>query len=204
MRERETGTIEQLVVTPIRPLELVVGKVVPYTAVAMFDLAEILVFGVLWFQVPARGSIPLLIACSVLFLLTTLGQGILISTVARSQQEAILLTFLISLPGIFLALITAHLTADLKQQASVASQKERRTRALYEMARELAGARTIEQASALTVVPRLVLGLAGQALKMMPLPMNAKMKLLLDQMAGAANKTINQPSRVEEDDEAVV
>lgn len=103
VRERETGTIEQLVVTPIRPLELVVGKVVPYTAVAMFDLAEILVFGVLWFQVPARGSIPLLIACSALFLLTTLGQGILISTVARSQQEAILLTFLISLPGIFLA-----------------------------------------------------------------------------------------------------
>ncbi|MBI5878704.1 MAG: ABC transporter permease [Chloroflexi bacterium] len=103
VRERETGTIEQLVVTPIRPLELVVGKVLPYTLVAMIALIEILLFGVFWFQVPVRGSLLLLIGCSVLFLLTTLGQGILISTVARSQQEAILLTFLISLPGIFLA-----------------------------------------------------------------------------------------------------
>ncbi len=103
VREREQGTIEQLVVTPIRSWELVVGKVVPYVGVAFFDLAEILVIGVLWFQVPIRGSVPLLILLSVLFLLTTLGQGLFISTVAKSQQESMLLSFLVTFPGIFLS-----------------------------------------------------------------------------------------------------
>lgn len=103
VREREQGTIEQLVVTPIRSWELIVGKLIPYVAIAFFDLAEILIFGVLWFDVPIRGSIPLLAATSFLFLLTTLGTGLFISTISNTQQEAMLITFLINLPGIFLS-----------------------------------------------------------------------------------------------------
>jgi ABC-2 type transport system permease protein len=103
VREREQGTIEQLVVTPIKSWELVVGKVVPYIGVAFFDLAEVLVMGVLLFDVPIRGNVPLLLSLSLLFLLTTLGFGLLISTVARTQQEAMFLSFLVMLPGIFLS-----------------------------------------------------------------------------------------------------
>lgn len=103
VREREQGTIEQLVVTPIRAWELVVGKVVPYIGVAFFDLLEVLCIGVLWFDVPIRGSVPLLLLLSLLFLLTTLGFGLLVSTAARTQQEAMFLSFLVMLPSIFLS-----------------------------------------------------------------------------------------------------
>jgi len=103
VREREQGTIEQLVVTPIKAWELVVGKVVPYIGIAFFDLLEVLFLGVLLFDVPIRGSIPLLLMLSILFLLTTLGMGLLVSSIARTQQEAMFLAFLMMLPSIFLA-----------------------------------------------------------------------------------------------------
>ncbi len=103
VREREQGTIEQLVVTPIKSWELVIGKVVPYIGIAFFDLIEVLVLGMILFGVPVRGSVPLLLALSLLFLLTTLGQGLLVSSVARSQQEAMFLAFLTMLPSIFLS-----------------------------------------------------------------------------------------------------
>ena len=102
VREREQGTIEQLVVTPIRSWELIVGKIVPYIGIAFFDLLEVLILGVLLFGVPIHGSIVLLLALSFLFLITTLGMGVLVSSVARSQQEAMFLTFLTILPSIFL------------------------------------------------------------------------------------------------------
>jgi ABC-2 type transport system permease protein len=102
VREREQGTIEQLIVTPIRPLELIVAKVVPYVFIAFFDVLEVLAIGVFWFDVPIRGSLGLLLALSVLFLLTSLGIGISISSVASTQQEAMLLTFLTLFPSIFL------------------------------------------------------------------------------------------------------
>lgn len=102
VREREQGTIEQLIVTPIRPLELIVAKVVPYVFIAFFDVLEVLAIGVFWFGVPIRGSLGLLLALSVLFLLTSLGIGISISSVASTQQEAMLLTFLTLFPSIFL------------------------------------------------------------------------------------------------------
>jgi len=102
VREREQGTIEQLIVTPIRPLELIVAKVVPYVFIAFFDVLEVLAIGVFWFGVPVRGSLGLLLALSVLFLLTSLGIGISISSVASTQQEAMLLTFLTLFPSIFL------------------------------------------------------------------------------------------------------
>ncbi len=103
VREREWGTMEQLVVTPIRPIELVVGKVVPYIAVAFWDLLEILALGVFWFDVPVRGSLPLLLELSALYLLTSLALGLLVSTIAHTQQEAMFLTYFIMLPSIFLS-----------------------------------------------------------------------------------------------------
>jgi ABC-2 type transport system permease protein len=102
VREREQGTIEQLIVTPIRPLELIIGKVVPYIFVAFFDVLEVLAIGVFWFGVPIRGSLGLLLGLSALFLLTSLGMGIFISSVSHTQQEAMLLTFLTLFPSIFL------------------------------------------------------------------------------------------------------
>jgi ABC-2 type transport system permease protein len=103
VREREQGTIEQLIVTPIRPVELVVGKVAPYVLIAFWDLLEILFIGVWWFDVPVNGSVSLLLALCAVFLSTSLGLGILISTLSKTQQEAMLLTFFILLPSIFLS-----------------------------------------------------------------------------------------------------
>lgn len=103
VREREQGTIEQLVVTPIRSWELIVGKILPYVGIAFFELAEILLIGALWFGVPIRGNLFLLAGVSLLFLASTLGIGLFVSTIAKSQQEAQLLSFLILLPAIFLS-----------------------------------------------------------------------------------------------------
>jgi ABC-2 type transport system permease protein len=103
VREREQGTIEQLVVTPVQPWELIVGKVVPYIFISFFDLAEILILGVVLFGVPIRGDLVLLFLISLVFLLTTLGQGLLISTVTKTQQEAMLTTFLFLFPSIFIS-----------------------------------------------------------------------------------------------------
>ncbi|MGD2206255.1 MAG: ABC transporter permease [Anaerolineae bacterium] len=102
VREREQGTIEQLIVTPIRPLELIVGKVVPYAFIAYFDVLEVLAIGVFWFGVPIHGSLGLLLGLASLFLLTSLGIGIFISSASNTQQEAMLLTFMTMLPSIFL------------------------------------------------------------------------------------------------------
>ena len=103
VREREQGTIEQLIVTPIRPLELIIGKVGPYVVIAFWDLLEILAIGVWWFGVPIHGSVSLLLGLASTFLLTSLGLGILISTVSKTQQEAMMLTFFLMLPSIFLS-----------------------------------------------------------------------------------------------------
>lgn len=103
VRERETGTIEQLIVTPIRPIELVVAKVFPYIFISFFDVLEVLAIGVFWFEVPISGSLPLLLGLSALFLVTALGVGIFISSVASTQQEALLMTMATMLPSIFLS-----------------------------------------------------------------------------------------------------
>ena len=103
VRERERGTIEQLIVTPIRSGELLVGKLAPYVLLAFLDTIEILVLGVILFGVPVAGSVPLLLACAALFLVTPLGIGLLISTLAKSQQEAIILSLFFLLPNIFLS-----------------------------------------------------------------------------------------------------
>jgi ABC-2 type transport system permease protein len=103
VRERERGTIEQLIVTPLRSLELIVGKLTPYVLIALIDMVEILVAGVLMFGVPINGSLPLLLLLTGLFLVTTLGLGLFISTISNTQQEAMLTTFFFLLPSIFLS-----------------------------------------------------------------------------------------------------
>jgi ABC-2 type transport system permease protein len=103
VRERERGTIEQLIVTPIRSWELIVGKITPYVALALFDMIEVLLVGTLWFGVPIRGSLGLLLALSGLFLLGSLGIGLVISTFAKTQQEATMLTYFTLLPTVFLS-----------------------------------------------------------------------------------------------------
>lgn len=103
VRERERGTIEQLIVTPIRPWELVVGKVLPYVFLAFFDTLEVLAIGHWWFGVPVRGDLGLLLALSGLLLLSGLGIGLFASTVANTQQEAMLTVWMTLLPSIFLS-----------------------------------------------------------------------------------------------------
>jgi len=103
VRERERGTIEQLIVTPIRPWELVAGKLLPYVILAFMNTLEVLVIGALWFKVPIRGELSLLLLLSGLFLVSSLGIGLLVSTIANTQQEAMLTVFFTLLPSIFLS-----------------------------------------------------------------------------------------------------
>ena len=103
VRERERGTIEQLIVTPIRSWELVVGKLAPYVIIAFIDTVEISVAAVLIFGVPINGSLPLLLALAGLFLVSTLGLGLFISTISNTQQEAVLTAMFTMLPSIFLS-----------------------------------------------------------------------------------------------------
>ena len=103
VRERERGTIEQLIVTPIRPWELVLGKLIPYVVLAFANTVEVLAIGSWWFKVPVRGDVGLVMALSGLFLVTGLGIGLLASTIANTQQEAMLMVFALLLPTIFLS-----------------------------------------------------------------------------------------------------
>ncbi len=103
VRERERGTIEQLIVTPIRSHELILAKIIPYALIGFFDTIEILVIGTLWFHVPIRGSLGLLLLLSALFLAGSLGVGLFVSTIAKTQQEAIMLVYFTMLPTIFLS-----------------------------------------------------------------------------------------------------
>jgi len=103
VRERERGTIEQLIVTPIRSWELIVGKLIPYVILSLFDTLVVLAIGNLWFGVPVRGDLGLIIALSGLLLLSGLGIGLFASTIANTQQEAMMTTWMTLLPSIFLS-----------------------------------------------------------------------------------------------------
>lgn len=103
VRERERGTIEQLIVTPIRSWELVVGKIVPYSILALIDMVEVLIIGHLWFKVPIKGDLGLIFALSGLFLISSLGIGLFASTVANTQQEAFITVMVTMLPSLFLS-----------------------------------------------------------------------------------------------------
>ncbi len=103
VRERERGTIEQLIVTPIRSWELIVGKILPYVILAFVDVVEVLIIGHWWFKVPVRGDLGLILLLSGLFVLSSLGIGLLASTIANTQQEAMLIVMMTMLPSIFLS-----------------------------------------------------------------------------------------------------
>jgi ABC-2 type transport system permease protein len=103
VREREIGTLEQLMVSPLRPLELIAGKTIPFAVIGLVDLAMITLLALVWFGVPFRGDPPLILVASVLYLLSGLGIGLFISTVSRTQQEAFLASFLVYMPAILLS-----------------------------------------------------------------------------------------------------
>lgn len=102
-REREVGTMEQLLVTPIRPVALMIGKTIPYAMFGLIDQALILVVGNLVFDVPLRGSIPLLFGAALVYLVATLGLGLVVGTLARTQQQALMGVFFIIIPAFLLS-----------------------------------------------------------------------------------------------------
>jgi len=104
VREREVGTLEQLNVTPLARWELIVGKLLPYALIGMIDVVLVTVVAVFWFEVPFLGSFPLLFACSAMYLLSTLGLGLFISTISQTQQQASMTaTFFFLTPMIYLS-----------------------------------------------------------------------------------------------------
>ncbi len=104
VREREIGTLEQLNVTPLGRLELIVGKLLPYGIIGLIDVLIVLVVIVFWFDVPLRGSFWLLFGMSVIYLLTTLGLGLFISTISHTQQQAMMTsTFFFLIPMMYLS-----------------------------------------------------------------------------------------------------
>jgi ABC-2 type transport system permease protein len=103
VRERQTGTLEQLAVMPLRPRDVFLGKIAPYFAVAAADLALVLAVGVALFGVPFRGSYAVFALGALLFLFVTLGIGVLISSVSENQGQAIQMSFMFTLPQVLLS-----------------------------------------------------------------------------------------------------
>jgi ABC-2 type transport system permease protein len=103
VRERERGTLEQLVVTPVVKTSIMLGKVLPFVVVGYVQMSVVLVLGRLLFDVPIRGSLPLLYALSAAFIVAMLGVGLLISTVARNQLQGMQIGFFVMLPSLLLS-----------------------------------------------------------------------------------------------------
>lgn len=103
VREKEIGTIEQVIVTPITQLEFIMGKTVPFVLIAFLDVVIVTVLAVFWFSIPIRGSFLLLLGATAIFLMTTIGVGLLISTVSGTQQQAMMTTFFFFFPAILLS-----------------------------------------------------------------------------------------------------
>lgn len=103
VREKEIGTMEQLMVTPIRPLELMVGKTLPFALAGLFEVAFATTVALIVFGIPLRGSLLLLLAGSVLFLMSTAGVGLFLSTVSETQQQAVMASFFFFTPAFMLS-----------------------------------------------------------------------------------------------------
>ncbi|MFT3783762.1 MAG: ABC transporter permease [Nibricoccus sp.] len=99
VREKEVGTIEQIMVTPIKPVEFILGKSAPFAVIGFIDVGLITAVALLWFKIPFRGSFALLLLGVALFLIVTLGIGLFISTVSRTQQQAMMTTFFFFFPA---------------------------------------------------------------------------------------------------------
>lgn len=102
-RERERGTLEQLIVSPVRKLELILGKIAPYTVIGYVQMTLVLLAGRLVFDVPLQGSLPLLYALAFVFIAANLALGLFFSTLAKTQQQAMQMSFFFLLPNILLS-----------------------------------------------------------------------------------------------------
>ena len=103
VREKEVGTIEQIMVTPIQPVEFILGKCAPFVVIGFIDVLLVTAVGVFWFDIPIRGSLLLLLASTALYLMSTLGIGLFISTVSSTQQQAMMTTFFFFFPAMLLS-----------------------------------------------------------------------------------------------------
>ncbi len=103
VREVEIGTMEQIMVTPMKRWEFIAGKLLPFGAIGMVNVLVVTAVAVLWFNIPLQGSLPLLMLGAVLYLMNTLGLGLLISTVSRTQQQAMLSAFFVIFPASLLS-----------------------------------------------------------------------------------------------------
>jgi ABC-2 type transport system permease protein len=103
VREREIGTLEQLMVSPLKPTELIIGKALPFSAIGLVVLSLVTTVAILWFRIPFRGNFFVLLLASVLYILSALGIGLFVSTVSRTQQEAFMTTFLFFMPILLLS-----------------------------------------------------------------------------------------------------
>ena len=103
VREKEIGTMEQLMVTPVRPMELMLGKTLPFALVGLVDVVLVTTIALLLFHIPFRGNPLLLFACAVLYLMTTLGAGLLLSTISQTQQQAMMGNFFFTTPAFMLS-----------------------------------------------------------------------------------------------------
>ncbi len=104
VREKEVGTLEQLNVTPLARWELITGKLVPYALIGIIDVILVLVVAIYWFEVPMLGSIPLLFGMCLIYLLSTLGLGLFVSTISQTQQQAMMTTiFFFLTPMLYLS-----------------------------------------------------------------------------------------------------
>jgi ABC-2 type transport system permease protein len=103
VRERERGTMEHLIVMPVRRWELILGKLLPFVIFGFFDVILVTVVGLFWFKVPFRGDVVLLMLMSLIFIATSLGVGLFVSTTARTQQQAMMTAYFIALPTMILS-----------------------------------------------------------------------------------------------------
>jgi len=103
VKEKEIGTMEQLTVSPLRPIELIFGKLLPFAIIALIQITIITIFTVFWFHLPLRGNLFLLLISTCIYLFTTLGIGLFISTISATQQEAMMAVFLFYMPTMLLS-----------------------------------------------------------------------------------------------------
>ena len=103
VREKESGTMEQLIVTPLRPFELILGKTIPFIIISQAQMVLVIVFAILWFKIPMVGNAFLLLGATFIFLMSTLGIGLFISTVSKTQQQAVMTNFFFILPFFMLS-----------------------------------------------------------------------------------------------------
>ncbi len=103
VREREMGTLEQIMVTPVRPWELILGKTIPFAMIGFIDVILIAIIGISWFKVPFRGNPAILLLGSFLFLTSSIGIGLFISTISSTQQQAQISTFFFAIPAFILS-----------------------------------------------------------------------------------------------------